>query len=108
MESGTDFFVCLLRDAIHFCRVFRQYFGRMPYLPWVGTGEMYIFHLVGSGVFVDVRGKPAVDVGGICILGFDVDWRLVAVLRRSVDCSGGCVCQLVDDCMPYAGYSVVR
>ena len=69
---------------------------------------MYIFHLVGSVVFVDVMGKPAVDVGGICILGFDVDWRLVAVLRRSVDCSGGCVCQLVDDFMPYAGYSVVR
>ena len=80
----------------------------MPYLPLVGIGEMYIFHLVGSMVFVDVRGTPAVGVGGICILGFDVDWLLVADLRRSVDCSGGCVCQLVDDCMPYAGNSVVR
>ena len=69
---------------------------------------MYVFHLVGSVVFVDVRAKPAVDVVGNCNLDFDVDRRLVAVLRRSVGCSGECMCQHVDDCMPYAGYSVVR
>ena len=79
----------------------------MPYLPFVGAEGMYIFHLVGSMVFVDVGGTPAVVVGGICILEFGVDWLLVAELRRRVDCSGRCLCQFVDNCMPYVGNSVV-
>ena len=69
---------------------------------------MYVFLLVGSVVFVDVSGKPAVDVGGNCNLDFDVDRRLDAVLRSSVGCSGECMGQRMGDCMPYAEHSAVR
>ena len=72
---------------------------------------MYVFFLVGSVVFVDVSGKPAVDVGGNCNLDFDMDRRLDAVLRSSVGCSGECMeCtgQRMGDCMPYAVCPDVR
>ena len=61
--------------------------------------------------FVVVGGKHAVDVGSNCDLDFDMDRRLVAVLRSRVGCSGECMeCtgQRMGDCMPYAVCPDVR
>ena len=72
---------------------------------------MYVFLLVGSVAFVVVSGKHAVDVGSNCNLDFDMDRRLVAVLRSRVGCSGECMeCtgQRMGDCMPYAVRPDVR